>query len=118
MRKQPLNIWNIPFKNKAFELLDLNRILDHWSVASSVFNRFIDLENKSVTYSSRVFGFNKFVLSLQLDWFNGNNSISLCYYADLCFIDKDCGHVQTGNFRIVCNKNLKWGQNIENVRKP
>ena len=29
MRKQPLNIWNIPFKNKAFELLDLNRILDH-----------------------------------------------------------------------------------------
>ena len=117
MRKQPVNILSIPFKNKAIELLNLNSILNDSSVTSSIFKGLTNLETKSVTYTLGVFRFNKFVLSLELDAFDRSNSISLCYSADLCFIDKDCGHILRGNFRIVGNKNLKWDQNIEYVRK-
>lgn len=94
-------------------------ILNHSSVASFIFKEFTDLETKSATYTlekfiqSKNFGFNKFVISLDLDTFDRDNSISPCHCADLCFIVEDCGHILIENFRIINNKKLKRDQNID-----
>lgn len=67
------------FKNKGAELLELPKIFNQRSVTSSIPKELPNFEAPSVIYTleksiqSRMFNFNEFVLSFDIDAFMGEN---------------------------------------------
>ena len=57
--------------------------------------------------ASKIFNFNKFVTSLDVNSFLKDNSILPCHCANSSFSDKHHGHIVTGNLGIIQNNRLR-----------
>ena len=98
-------IWKIEFVNKALDLLNLPRMLRDKSLKSCV--NICNVKEPSVIFTSRpsiastIFNYNQVVR----DFVSIDDIKCFCNeYED--FVNKDCGHVVTGNLDIVKYKTL------------
>ena len=112
-KKPPENVCNIFFDNKGVEFINLARILRDPDVISSLPNMPKKFSTPMVTYklglpiSSKIFNFNKFVNSLNLDDFLANPNILPCECENSPFSDKNHKHIITGDLRLVSNNTLR-----------
>ena len=122
-RKPPENICHVTFSNKAVEQINIAAIFNTQTVKSTLTDICDEFETPTVVYDlkntirSKIFNFNKFVSSIDVDEFLRNPESIPCERAGSNFLDKHHGHILTGDLRIVSNKKLPTrDQNI--VPKP
>ena len=112
-RKPPDNICKVFFHNKAVELINLPRILHHSELNDIIDYSVHDFKTPTVVYDltkpirSEIFNFKQFVENLNVDEILCNPNSLPCPCANSPFLDKDHGHVLTGNLRIVNNNKLR-----------
>ena len=112
-RKRPENVCNIFFDNKGVEFINLARILRDPEIVSLVPDTHKKFSKPMVTYtlglpiSSKIFNFNKFVNSLNLDEFLLNPNSLPCECHNSPFTDKHHQHIVTGDLRLVSNSALR-----------
>jgi len=111
--KKPDNICSVFFHNKGVELLRLPQILNTKSLSDKIPKCVESFPIPLVTYklqpsiSSKIFNFNKFVSTLDLNAFINNPNILPCNCANSKFKDAYHQHIITGDLSIVENKDLK-----------
>ena len=112
-REKPENVCNIFFENKGVEFINIARIMRNKDVASVLPNTSTKFSVPMVTYSlspplaGKLFNFNQFVNSLDMDEFLSNPNILPCNCKNSPFIDKYHKHIITGDLRIISNSNLR-----------
>ena len=112
-RKPPDNVCNIFFDNKGIEFINLARILRDPEITSLMPNTAVKFSTPMVTYklglpiSCKIFNFNKFVNSLDLDDFINNPTSLPCDCHDFPFADEHHKHIVTGDLRLVTNNALR-----------
>ena len=100
------------FKNKV-KLLNPPGIFNHTSATSSIpkglpyFKTHLSFIHWKKFIQSKVFSFNQFPSSLDLDAFIMNNSILTYNCANSSFKDKDYGNILTRSLRIIDKNKLK-----------
>jgi len=110
-RKPPSNMCKIHFVNKGIEMVNLPRILNNKTVTSAIPNT--KFETPTVVYNldqpieSKIFNFNNFVNTLDLNAFVNDNTILPCNCANSPFIDNHHKHILTGNLNIIENSKLR-----------
>ena len=111
-KKPPENICSILFDNKGVELINIAHILGHPEISSALPTS-IEFSIPMVTYklglplSTKIFNFNHFVNTLDLDEFLLNPDILPCKCINSPFADKYHKHVVTGDLRIIDNNPLR-----------
>ena len=101
------------FDNKGVELMNIAQILHDSKVISSLPSTPIKFPIPMVTYeltsplSAKVFNFNSFVNSLDLDEFITNPNMLPCSCENSPFSDKHHKYIVTGDLRIVANNHLR-----------
>ena len=112
-RKPPENVCNIFFDNKGVEFINLARILRDPEIVSLIPDTPHKFSIPMVTYtlgipiSSKIFNFNKFVDSLDLDEFLSNPNSLPCECNNSPFADKHHKHIVTGDLRLISNSTLR-----------
>ena len=112
-RKSPGNILKISFDSKAIEMINLPRIVNSSEVRNCIPNSLISFEPPTIVYTlndpvqSKIFNHNHFVNHLDVNAFLNDNSIYPCSCNNSPFVDKDHGHILTGDLRIVKNNKLR-----------
>lgn len=112
-KKPPENVCNIFFDNKGVELINIARIFRDPEIVSSLPNTHKIFSTPMVTYkldqpiSCKIFNFNKFVNSLNLDEFLVNPNILPCECDNSPFVDKHHKHIISGDLRIISNNVLR-----------
>ena len=111
-KKAPENVCKIFFINKGVELINIARILHDKSL-----NKFLPSANcfptPLITYklsnsvSSKIFNYNDFVSSLDVDSFLNNPNSIPCECENSPFADTHHQHIITGDLRIVQNTKLR-----------
>ena len=125
-RVAPNNICNVKFVNKGMELIRLPSILNDPEVIQHLPSK--DLQTKEnipvVTYNlgntirNKIFNYKQTVESI---FINDNNSVctGACNCHSSNFVDKDHGHVITGDLKIIKNSKLrKLFTKRPNFREP
>ena len=112
-RKSPENVCSIFFDNKGVEFINLARILRNPDIVSSIPKTPKKFSTPMVTYtldlptSCKIFNFNKFVNSLNIDEFLTNPNNLPCECGNSQFTDKHHKHIVTGDLRIIENNSLR-----------
>ena len=112
-KKPPENICKVYFHNKAVELINLPRILHSLELNDLIDNSLTNFTTPTVVYDltkpirSDIFNFKSFVDSLNVDEILHNPNSLPCQCTNSPFIDKDHGHILTGNLSIVKNNKLR-----------
>ena len=112
-RTTPTNICHIDFDNKAVEMLNLTSIFKSPSAKNSIPSLAKDFDVPTVVYNlgsptaSKIFNFNKFVSSLDVENFISNPESIPCPCENSAFRDKHHNHIVTGDLKIVENRKLR-----------
>ena len=112
-KKPPENICKVLFHNKAIELINLPSILHNSELSDSLKGLNLDFITPTVVYDltnpirSNIFNFKSFVANLDVEEVTANPESLPCHCNNSPFIDKDHGHILTGDLRIVKNNKLR-----------
>ena len=112
-KKNHDNICSVYFHNKGVELLRLAQILHNRSLIDRIPKCAESFTTPLITYklqapiSSKIFNFNKFVSTLDLNAFVKNPNMLPCNCKDSKFKDAYHQHIITGDLSIVENKDLR-----------
>ena len=114
-RKRPArsNFIRIHFCNKGVEAVNLSSILHQSEVLEAVPSVAKAFKTPTIVYTldsptgSKIFNFNKFVASLDVDHVLQNPTSLPCRCAESPFIDNHHGHIITGDLRIIKNNQLR-----------
>ena len=112
LREHPKNICKIYFHNKGVEMINLPRILKDERVIHTIPN-FVNWVSPLITYtlrdslSKKIFNFNKFVRSVNVDEFVRDETILPCECHDSPFKDNHHQHIVTGDLNIIHNTKLR-----------
>ena len=113
LKKKPLeNICNIFFDNQEVELVNIARILRDPEISSALPTS-IEFPIPTMTYklglplSTKMFNFNNFVNTLDLDEFLLNPDILPCKCINSPFANKYHKHIVRGDLRIIDNYHLR-----------
>ena len=107
------NFLRIHFSNKGIESVNLASILHHSEVLQAVPSVAKSFKPPTIVYTldppsgSKIFNFNKFVSSLDVDQFLQDSGTLPCNCADSPFVDKHHGHIITGDLRLIKNNKLR-----------
>ena len=107
------NFLRIHFSNKGIELVNLSQILHQQSVIDTVPSVARSFKPPTIVHSldapigSKIFNFNKFVSSLDVDLFLRDSSSLPCHCSDSPFKDDHHGHIISGDLRIIENNRLR-----------
>ena len=112
-KPKPSNICHVFFDNKAIEKINLPRILNDPKLGLSIPLSAKKFEAPTVIYKlshnigSKIFNFNKFVSNLQITDPAKDLSELPCHCNDSPYIDKNHGHIMTGDLKIIQNSKLR-----------
>ena len=112
-RAPPSNILHINFRNKGIEMLNLSSILRSAEVANTIPSVAKNFTQPTIVYtldppiSHKIFNFNKFVSTLNVESFLKDNSVLPCHCANSSFSDKHHGHIISGDLRLIRNNKLR-----------
>ena len=124
-RKPPENICKVYFHNKAIELINLPYILHDSEIETVVKSFNHDFVTPTVVYDltnrirSNIFNFKSFVSSINVEELISNPELLPCHCSNSPYVDKDHGHILTGNLQLVkCNKLRKILTKGPKYREP
>ena len=114
-RKTPKHRITVPFTSKALDFINFPQILRSEKVIKALPKTMSADDSPMVVYSmtqpirSKVLNYNKFVTELDLKAFSKDRNIVSCHCKDYKekYVDKDHGHILTGNLSIVENEDLR-----------
>ena len=112
-RSFPSNVLHLNFRNKGIEMVNLSSILHNSDVIDTIPSAAKNFTPPTVVYTldspigQKIFNFNKFVTSLNVENFIQNNSILPCECANSTFSNKHHGHIVSGDLRVVKNNKLR-----------
>ena len=112
-KDKPKNICTIFFANKAVELINLSILLKDESLQNTLPSLPTKFESPMITYklrspiSRKIFNFNKFVKSIEVDRVLEDDSYIPCCCSDSEFRDNHHNHIITGDLSIVQNDKLR-----------
>ena len=104
---------HINFQNKGIEMVNLSSILHNSDVIDTIPSAAKNFTPPTVVYTldspigQKIFNFNKFVTSLNVENFIQNNSILPCECANSTFSNKHHSHIVSGDLRLVKNNKLR-----------
>ena len=113
-KRMPLsNTLHVTFSSKNIEMINLPSILHDKEVIRSVPSFAKTFTPPTVVFSlnppirSKIFNFNKFVTTLDVEAFLQDESILPCNCSDSPYKDKHHGHIISGDLRLVTNNKLR-----------
>ena len=112
-KSSPSNICHVFFDNKAVERINLPKILNDPSLNSTIplsankFEKPIVIYKLSHNIGSKIFNFNKFVSNLNIAEPINDLSVLPCNCENSPFVDKNHGHIMTGDLKIIQNAKLR-----------
>ena len=107
------NLIRVHFCNKGVEAVNLSSILHQSEVLEAVPSVAKSFKIPTVVYTldppsgSKIFNFNKFVSSLDVDRFLQDPASLPCGCSDSPFVDKHHGHIVSGDLRLIENNRLR-----------
>ena len=107
------NFIRVHFCNKGVEAVNLSSILHQSEVLEAVPSIAKSFKIPTVVYTldpptgSKIFNFNKFVSSLDVDRFLQDPTSLPCSCSDSPFVDKHHGHIVSGDLRLIENNRLR-----------
>ena len=108
-----LNVLHVKFRNKGVEMVNISSILRDSEVLQTVPSIAHSFTPPTVVFSlnspisSKIFNFNKFVTSLNVEQFINDPSILPCNCKDSSFADSHHGHIISGDLRLVEDNKLR-----------
>ena len=112
-KAKPKNICTIFFANKAVELINVSKLLNDVSLNNSRPSIPTKFESPMITYklrspiSTKIFNFNKFVKSIDVNRVRHDDSDIPCDCNDSEYKDTHHNHIITGDLHIVRNDKLR-----------
>ena len=112
-RSPPSNILHIHFKNKGIEMVNLSSILYNAEVVDTIPSSAKTFCPPTIVYtlespiSTKIFNFNKFVTSLNVENIVKDNSVLPCQCASSPFSDEHHKHIISGDLRLIKNNKLR-----------
>lgn len=113
-KRSPLsNALHLKFSNKGVESVNLSSILHDKDVLEKVPSVAKSFTPPTVVYSldspigSKIFNFNNFVTSLDVDKFLRDQTSLPCHCKDTSFSDSHHGHIISGDLRLIDNNKLR-----------
>lgn len=112
-KARPKNICSIFFDNKAVEMINFSKIVKDVSLVACLPSIPTKFESPMITYklrgpiSSKIFNYNKFVKSIDVDQALADDSRFPCSCHDSEFKDNFHDHIITGDLGIVQNAKLR-----------
>ena len=108
----PTNRCHISFNNKALDFININRILKDKEVINTLPSN-LRSDSPTIVYQltdtirSKLFNYKEFVQSIDVDAFLADNSILPCDCEHSTFVNRDHGHVMSGDLNIIPHRKLR-----------